>query len=60
LGQCLGPAVGAAMQWIEPGDLRPGILAISGLIGLSVLLSFGALWRTSGQVEQGWPRSDAV
>jgi MFS family permease len=38
LGQILGPAVGAAMQWIQPGDLWLSVIGISAVVAVSVVL----------------------
>jgi MFS family permease len=36
LGQILGPLVGATTQWIHPGALWPAVIAISGLVSVTV------------------------
>jgi MFS family permease len=36
LGQILGPLVGATMQWVYPGTLWPAVIAIAGLVSVTV------------------------
>jgi MFS family permease len=38
LGQILGPLVGATMQWIRPNELWPAVVAISGVIAVTVVV----------------------
>jgi MFS family permease len=38
LGQILGPAVGASMQWIRPGDLWLSVAGISAVVAISIAL----------------------
>ena len=42
LGWVLGPAAGAAMQWLRPGDARAGVAAVGAVIAASVLCVVGA------------------
>jgi len=37
LGQIIGPLVGAAIQWIRPGELWPALLGISSIVSLSIV-----------------------
>jgi MFS family permease len=38
LGQILGPLVGTTMQWIRPDALWPAVMAISGVISITVVV----------------------
>jgi MFS family permease len=38
LGQILGPLIGASMQWMYPGTLWPAVLAIAGMVSITLVL----------------------
>jgi hypothetical protein len=39
LGSVLGPGTAALTQWAWPNDLRAGVIAVSGVISVSVLVA---------------------
>jgi MFS family permease len=49
LGQILGPLIGAAMQWIYPGTLWPAVLAISGVVSVTLVLQAIVGFRTGSK-----------
>jgi len=42
LGSALGTGMGAATQWIWPGELRTAVIAVAGIVGISVIVSSAA------------------
>jgi hypothetical protein len=42
LGSVLGPGAGAAAQWLRPGKLMLGVVAVTGVLALSTLLATAA------------------
>jgi hypothetical protein len=42
LGSILGPGAGAFAQWLQPGHIGPGVIAVAGVLLLSTLLATGA------------------
>jgi MFS family permease len=52
LGQILGPLLGATMQWLYPGTLRPVILGISVVVSFSILFEAVVGLRASGSLRE--------
>ena len=42
LGSILGPGAGAFAQWLQPGHVTPGVVAVAGVLLLSTLVATGA------------------
>jgi MFS family permease len=42
LGSILGPGAGALAQWLKPGHVGPGVVAVAGVLLLSTLVATGA------------------
>jgi hypothetical protein len=42
LGSILGPGAGAIAQWVRPGQVTPGVVAVAGVLLLSTLVASGA------------------
>jgi MFS family permease len=42
LGSILGPGAGAFAQWLQPGHVGPGVVAVAGVLLLSTLVATGA------------------
>jgi MFS family permease len=42
LGSILGPGAGAFAQWLQPGHLTPGVVAVASVLLLSTLVATGA------------------
>jgi MFS family permease len=42
LGSILGPGAGAFAQWLQPGHIIPGVVAVAGVLLLSTLVATGA------------------
>src|SRR5213075_175303 len=45
LGSVLGPGAGALTQWLRPGDTRAGVLAVSGVVAISIVAAAVAVVR---------------
>jgi MFS family permease len=59
LGQILGPLVGATMQWIRPDALWPAVMAIAGVISITVVFEAVVGIRIAGGNMQS-PRPDSM
>jgi hypothetical protein len=42
LGSILGPGAGAVAQWLRPGQMTLGVVAVAGVLLASTLLATGA------------------
>lgn len=42
LGSILGPGAGAFAQWLQPGHVGPGVIAVAGVLLLSTIVATGA------------------
>jgi MFS family permease len=51
LGQILGPAAGAAAQWIHPGDARYSVMAVAAITAVSVLAATMANFMSGSEAE---------
>jgi MFS family permease len=49
-GGLLGPGAGALAQWLRPGDLRFGVIAVSAVVGASVVAAMIAAYRAKKRV----------
>jgi uncharacterized membrane protein YeaQ/YmgE (transglycosylase-associated protein family) len=54
VGSVLGPGAGALAQWLRPGDMQFGVLAVAGVVGASVLAAAIAAYRARFR-EAGMP-----
>jgi hypothetical protein len=45
LGCMLGPGAGAATQWLRPGDARAGVIAVAGVVAVSLVFAAFATLR---------------